>query len=81
MPTKAEYDAAFAAVQSVVLKKIRAEVPSMFEHAAEAELPKHAADIRDISNAAVDAAAGARAQQPVAPPDHDPPPPPMRGAR
>lgn len=62
MTTKAEYDAAFTAVQSAILKKIRAEVPSMFEHTAENELPKHAQDIRDISNAAVDAAAKARGE-------------------
>jgi len=56
MATKLEYDAAYHAVYLEILKKIRAEVPSMFENKAEAELPKHTQEIRDISNAAVDAA-------------------------
>lgn len=63
MATQKEYDAAFAAVEQKVIEKIRAskEIPSMFEKVAEGEVPKHARDVRDISNAAVDAAEKARA--------------------
>lgn len=64
MTTKAEYDAAFAAVNALVLKKVRSEVPGLFESQAEAELPKHVQDIRDLANVAVDAACGARITEP-----------------
>jgi hypothetical protein len=65
MTTTPERNAAFDAVQSLIVSKIKAEVPGMFMNTALSEVPSHRKDILDIANAALDAAEKARVTNPT----------------
>lgn len=51
--TPAQRNAAIVAANALILKKIRSEVPGMFEGTAESALPQHRADVADIVDAVI----------------------------